>query len=608
MSLASLETPASTAQNTGRKLGFWRDFLRILPLRPWQALGALYWHARGRKVRARNRLRLSLAQSPRAYAAWITGVERQEETIAQAAETIAVWSLHPLYSIVLYEADIPDKASFAQLFASLERQCYPHWELVVVPATGHPTSITGEAGPDVRITSAPANNAAQALAIGASEARGDFILPLPAGAELPPIALYRYAQALQNDSDADLFYGDHDRIAADGKRTAPWFKPQWNEEMVLAQDYVSQACVIRAETARRSLPVAEDLASITVYALLLALKDGVRPVHVPHVQAHLGPATPESGEQATRLLAVQRVLGDSAQVRPGPFGTLRTEWPLPPSLPLVSIIVPTRDHVKLLRACVESLLARTDYAAFEVIVVDNGSRDPTALTYLRQLEKRPRIRVLRYDHRYNYAAINNFAVAQARGEYLCLLNNDTEVTQGDWLTQLMRYAVRPHVGAAGAMLLYGDGSIQHAGVVVGLKHAAGHAHRFLPRDRPGYFRYPHVPHYVSAVTAACLVVERCKFDAVGGLDAQELSIAFNDVDLCLKLQRSGWRNVYVPQATMVHHESKSRGRDVSLRNAERYRHELATLQQRWGTAAYADPLHHPQLDPDREDFVIRLPV
>lgn len=605
--MALPDTPADTAPNTGRKPGFWRDFLRILPLRPRQALGALYWHARGRKVRARNRLRLSLAQSPHAYAAWIAGAERQEETIAQAAAIIAEWRLHPLYSIVLYEADIPDKTSFAQLLSSLQRQCYPHWELVVVPAARRPGGFAGNAGRGVRIAPVPADNAAQALAIGAAEARGDFILPLPAGAELPPTALYRYAQALQADPGADLFYGDHDRIAADGKRAAPWFKPQWNEEMALAQDYVSQACVIRAATVRRAPPVADDLAGIAAYALLLALKDGMQPVHVPHVQAHLGPATPDNGGQDARLLAVQRVLGHAAQVRPGPFGTLRTQWPLPPAMPLVSIIVPTRDHVKLLRACIESLLARTDYAPIEVIVVDNGSRAPAALAYLRQLEERARVRVLRYAQPYNYAAINNFAAAQARGAYLCLLNNDTEVTQGDWLTQLMRHAVRPHVGAAGAMLLYGDGTIQHAGVVVGLKQAAGHAHRFLPRDRPGYFRYPHVPHYVSAVTAACLVVERCKFEAVGGLDAQELGIAFNDVDLCLKLQQAGWRNVYVPQAVMVHHESKSRGRDVSIRNAERHGRELAVLQQRWGTAAYADPLHHPQLDPDREDFVIRVP-
>lgn len=607
MCLALRDTPADTAPNTGRKPGFWRDFLRVLAVRPRQALSALYWHARGRKVRARNRLRLSLAQSPGDYAAWIAGVERHEETSAQAAATIAGWSLHPLYSIVLYEADIPDEISFAQLLSSLERQCYPHWELVVVPGTAHPGGIAGKAGPAVRITPASADDAAQALAIGVAEARGDFILPLPQWARLPPTALYRYAQALQAEPGADLFYGDHDRIAADGTRAAPWFKPQWNEEMALAQDYVSQACVIRAETVRRALPVADDLAGIAAYALLLALKDGVQPVHVPHVQAHLGPLTPENGGQAARLLAVQRVLNQGAQVRPGPFGTLRTEWPLPPALPLVSIIVPTRDHVKLLRACIESLLAQTDYAPIEVIVVDNDSRDPAALAYLRQLEERASVRVLRYDHPYNYAAINNFAAAQARGAYLCLLNNDTEVTQGDWLTQLMRHAVRPHVGAAGAMLLYGDGSIQHAGVVVGVKQAAGHAHRFLPRDQPGYFRYPHVPHYVSAVTAACLVVERCKFEAVGGLDAQELGIAFNDVDLCLKLQQAGWRNVYVPQAVMVHHESKSRGRDVSARNAERYGRELATLQQRWGTAAYADPLHHPQLDPDREDFVIRSP-
>ena len=208
------------------------------------------------------------------------------------------------------------------------------------------------------------------------------------------------------------------------------------------------------------------------------------------------------------------------------------------------------------------------------------------------------------DRPYNYAQLNNFAATEARGEYLCLLNNDTEVIDPHWLSELIRQATRPHIGAAGAMLLYNDRSIQHAGVVVGLKQAAGHAHRFLRPGKPGYFRYPHVPHYVSAVTAACLVVERRKFDAVGGLDEQHLAIAFNDVDLCLKLQQAGWHNVYVPQAVMIHHESKSRGRDVAPRHVERYRRELAILQQRWATRDYADPLHHPHLDRNNEEFTI----
>jgi GT2 family glycosyltransferase len=218
----------------------------------------------------------------------------------------------------------------------------------------------------------------------------------------------------------------------------------------------------------------------------------------------------------------------------------------------------------------------------------------------------PKVRLLPYPGTYNFSAINNAAARNARGSYLCLLNNDTEVVSGEWLTELMRYAVRPDIGAAGAKLLYEDGTIQHAGVVVGIGEAAGHAHRFLPAHEPGYFRQPHVAQYVSAVTAACLVVEKAKFEAVGGLDEAELAVAFNDVDFCLKLEKAGWRNVYVPHAVLVHHESKSRGKDISAANIDRYRRELNVLQQRWGTKTYDDPLHNPNLDRYSETFVISL--
>ena len=214
--------------------------------------------------------------------------------------------------------------------------------------------------------------------------------------------------------------------------------------------------------------------------------------------------------------------------------------------------------------------------------------------------------MLRYREPFNYSAINNFAARHARGSYLCLLNNDTEVVEPSWLTELMRYAVRSDVGAVGAKLLYEDGSIQHAGVVVGIGDAAGHPHRFLPAGRPGYFRMAHVPQFISAVTGACLVVEKSKFEAVGGLDEEKLAVAYNDVDLCLKLEAAGWRNVYVPHAVLLHHESKSRGNDMAPAQFGRYSRELTVLQERWKTKTYEDPLHNPNLDRYSETYVLRL--
>jgi GT2 family glycosyltransferase len=311
--------------------------------------------------------------------------------------------------------------------------------------------------------------------------------------------------------------------------------------------------------------------------------------------------------QAARVAAVERHLGPlGGKAAAGPFDSVKAIWPLPPHVPKVSIIIPTRDKADLLRACVESVLHSTDYPHYEVLVVDNGSSDPDALAYLERIRTRPNVRILSYDHPYNYSAINNFAAAHAAHPYLCLLNNDTEVIAPEWLTEMMRYAVRPDVGAVGAKLLYDDGSIQHAGVVIGICEAAGHAHRFERPGDPGYFAQPHLTHTVSAVTAACLVVEKSKFNAVGGLDADRLAVAYNDVDLCLKLEQAGWRNIYVPHALLLHHESKSRGQDMAPRHIERYMRELEVLQERWKTKTYVDPRHNRNLDRYSESFILRL--
>jgi GT2 family glycosyltransferase len=285
---------------------------------------------------------------------------------------------------------------------------------------------------------------------------------------------------------------------------------------------------------------------------------------------------------------------------------VRVSWPLPDLPPSVTIIVPTRDRVDLLDACIRSLLRETRYPHYDVLIVDNGSTEPDTHDWFMTISADPRVSVLGYDHPYNYSAINNFAAAHARGEYLCLLNNDTEIVDGAWLDELMRYAIRPGVGAVGAKLLYDDGSIQHAGVVMGLGNAAGHSHRALPNEQAGYFAQAHCAHYASAVTAACLVVERAKFEAVGGLDEVDLQIAYNDVDFCLKLERKGWRNVYAPQAVLIHYESKSRGQDMAPQHIERYKRELAILQERWDTHVVTDPMHHPRLDRSSETYRIHL--
>ena len=589
-------------------MNFWAAFFRTLQWRPKQAFAGLYWHVTGRKVRARNRLRLGVAQAPFAYDFWISSVERQADITAGAAGRIGTWSFRPKFSILIHCSSDNSQQELLRTLGSLDAQIYDGWDVVLTCDPGLGNGLAKGLGDRIRVIEPETPHRSQALATAIAQASGDYVVPLAPGNALPETALFHLAEALQADPRAEILFGDHDEIDPHGHRRRPWFKPLWNEEMFLAQDYISEVCAIEIALARRVVADGGDLGGAPVFALLLRASSRVQGgiVHVPRIVCHVQAGSPPADQDARVAEVSRHVAASGATASRGPFGSVQVSWPLPTERPLVSIIIPTRDKVELLRACVGSVLAATTYAEFEIIVVDNGSAHRATLDYLSAIANHPAISILTYDRPYNYSAINNFAAAHARGTFLCLLNNDTEVIVEGWLTEMMRYAVRPGIGAVGAKLLYDDGSIQHAGVIVGLGEAAGHAHRFAPSDELGYFAQPHVAHFASAVTGACLVIDKQKFEAVGGLDEQNLAIAFNDVDLCLKLERAGWRNVYVPHAVLVHHESKSRGRDTSPEHIDRYMRELALLQSRWGTKTYRDPLHNPNLDRYSESFIIRL--
>ena len=550
---------------------FWELFIRLLPWRPWPALAALYWHLTRRRVRARNRLLAAIAPLPFAYDVWMARVERERETETELQESLGGWPSHASFSVILHGSN--DAGSREQSLKSIEQQSYPDWRLI------------------------ERSNLADAIA----GARGDYVLLLQSGNLVASTGLYRLAEAIESNPGALVLYGDQDELDESGRRIRPRFKPQWNEELFLAQDYLSGLVAIRTSLARQ---IAADATGF--HALLLSATSAAQGavVHVPHVISHSS-GNPET--QTDRLTALANHLNDEgAKISPGIFGAAKVEWPLPANLPLVSVIIPTKDKLELLEPCVAGVLNRTSYGPLEVLILDNGSVEPRTADYLARITKDPRVRVLPYPAPYNFSAINNFAVREAKGAYLCLLNNDTEVVDAEWLTEMMRYAARGDVGAVGAKLLYKDGSIQHAGVAIGIGEAAGHSHRFLRNDERGYLGLAHASHFVSAVTAACLVVDKRKYLAVGGLDEENLAVAFNDVDFCLKLQAAGWRNVYTPHAVLVHHESKSRGNDLSAPHVDRFRRELKVLQDRWGTRTARDPLHNPNLDRYSETFVIRL--
>jgi GT2 family glycosyltransferase len=553
---------------------FWSHFRRLVVSRPKHALAAAYWHLTRRKLRGRNTLRDGTRGLPLAYQIWL---EAQTGSAEEARKRLQELNDGPSFTVLIHAEQNSAGRDMERSRRSAERQSYSRWSML--------TCLTDE------------------LPDAIAKAEGDYIVFLRAGDRLADAAMLTLAELI-SARRPDLVYGDED-IETDDGRISPWFKPEWNAEAFLALDYLSSSTAIKRTLAQMVVKeLGAEVRSFLDALLLRTTEKAETVVHLPAVLVHVARRQAPSPER--RLFGVSRYLEGRATCLPGPFDTVRVQWPLPQAAPLVSIIIPTRDKVELLRTCIDSVLQRTDYPHYEILVVDNGSEEEVTLDYLRALKERHDVRVLRSDAEYNFSALNNLAVGQAAGDYLLLLNNDTEVISPEWLSEMMRQAVRSEVGAVGAKLLYEDGSLQHAGVVVGMGEAAGHAHRYLPAGQPGYFRQPHVAQFATAVTAACLLVERRKYEAVGGLDEKRFAIAYNDVDLCLKLREAGWRNVYTPHAILYHHESKSRGSDLAPKHKQRYMRELRALQERWQTKTFVDPLHSPNLDRYSETYMPNL--
>ena len=290
-----------------------------------------------------------------------------------------------------------------------------------------------------------------------------------------------------------------------------------------------------------------------------------------------------------------------------PSGACRVRYPLNRVNPLVSVIIPTRDRVDLLRQIVNDVLTKTDYAPLELIVVDNQSRDPATRAYLEDIQKHPQMSVLSYDGAFNFSAINNLAARKARGEILAFLNNDLRIISEDWLREMVSHAMRPGVGAVGAKLYYPDNTIQHAGIILGLGNLAGYVHRYAPRDAAGHGGRLNRVQDCSAVTAACMVLKRAVFEDVGGFDEANLPVAYNDVDLCLRLRERGYRILWTPHAELYHLESASRPSDFSPDEKQRYERECAYLKARWRHEVARDPFYNPNLTIAAEDYSLAWP-
>jgi GT2 family glycosyltransferase len=441
-----------------------------------------------------------------------------------------------------------------------------------------------------------------------------WLVLLQSGDQLAPHALLRFHEALLLHPEARVLYADEDRLTRGGRRHSPQFKPSWNADLLYGDPHYSHCWLIRSDLAQQ---VGRDLDAagepLSLYSLALEATAAVSPeqiVHLPEVLYHRADRPGEvrgDTESATTLEHFLARRGHAVPVTPRAGGGHRLDWPLPDPPPLVSVIIPTRDRVDLLRGCLESLQATTaGDPPTEWLVIDNGSSDPACLAYLEQLERQPDVRLLRRPGPFNYAAFNNEAASLARGEVLAFLNNDVQALRPGWLKRMVAECLRPGIGAVGARLLFADGSVQHAGVLLGIGGVAGHAHKYEDGEAEGYQHRLRLTHQVSAVTAATLVLRKSVFDDVAGFDALRFAVNYNDVDLCLRLLMRGYRNLYCPDAVLIHHESRTRGAPSSAEALGQWQRECAAMQERWGHLLRADPYYSPHLSLVEENFSLAL--
>lgn len=434
-----------------------------------------------------------------------------------------------------------------------------------------------------------------------------WIVRIEPGVRLAPWALFWFALAIKHQPACRVWYGDNDVINDKGVRSSPRFKPDWSPELAMASAYVGRTFALHADVLRN---VAGKWNVTGAYELLLAAAwhCANRVGHVPVILSH-------ESEQHVLLKPFPEVLklflsriGVAAQVSSDSRSYLRVRYPVPSPAPLVSIVVPTRDRLDLLAPCITSVLDKTSWPHYQILIIDNQSSCDKTLAFMRHVASDERVKVLKYDRPFNYSAINNFAVANACGDVICLLNNDTEVVSPDWLDEMVSRLYQDNVGVVGARLLFENGCVQHAGDVLGPGGCAAHLHGAIEGEDPGYMDRAMLPQELSAVTAACMVTHKHLYKQLGGLDEKHLPVAFNDVDYCLRVREAGYRVLYTPYAELYHFESVSRGKDESPEKIARAKGEAEYMRKRWAHIIERDPFYNLNLNYSQPDFQLgRMP-
>lgn len=543
------------------------------------------------------------------YARWL---RRNEPVLVstKATERLAALPRRPLLSVVMPVYEAPERWLRRALDSVIE-QHYPEWELCISDDAS-PSPYVREVLEEYRqrdqrikvVYRLENGHISESSNSALQVATGEFMVLLDHDDELHPEALLLVAEAICRTPDVKLIYSDEDKIDERGNRFDPYFKPDWNYDLFLGQNCVSHLgvyslpLVLEIGGFRKGLEGSQD------WDLALRFVERIVPnqiVHIPRVLYHWraiqGSTALAAGEKNYAVVAGRRAVeehlvrtGQGGEVSILPASMMRIRRTVPKPAPKISLVIPTRDRLDLLSVCVDSILERSSYPNYEILVVDNDSTEQATLDYFAQISIFSNVRVLSYPGEFNYSAINNFAVAQAQGEVIGLVNNDIEVISADWMEEMVGHVMRPDVGAVGAMLYYPDDTIQHAGVLVGLCGVAGHIGSRQPRGSQGYFGRLLLTQELSAVTAACLLVRKSIYEEVGGLD-ERLRVAFNDIDLCLRIRERGYRNLWTPFAELYHHESASRGLEDNPVKQARFMSEVEFMRERWESVLQRDPAY-----------------
>jgi GT2 family glycosyltransferase len=544
------------------------------------------------------------------YAGWLQRHRVHSHDLAQMKAEGAQFVYRPLISVIMCIED-DHLAMLGKSVPSVRSQVYANWELVVVCPSGLRLAVdryVTESGAVKVCEMATKYSYGEQRIRGASVALGEFVWFLGCQDELSPDALFAVVRDLNHEPGTDILYSDEDRILPDGSRVSPFFKPEWSPDLLLSTNYVARSCIVRRHFFLDVVQVGTNLRNDPEYDQILQMTEKTNKiVRIPRVLYHSRDSVEKvamethsgsnvSGIQKMALESALSRRGAEAYVEETSCGKFRIRYPLRIH-PLVSIVIPTRDREQFLRQCIDSIERTTQYPNYEIVVVDNGSVSMQMRECLNEVSRR--WQVISYSAPFNFSAINNLGASKATGEHLLFLNDDTKVISPEWLTVMVEHIVRPEIGAVGAKLLYPDGRIQHAGVVLGVRGMAGHAFKYSPNSEQGYQGLAHLVRNVSAVTAACMLVSRSVFDRVKGFDV-ELPVEYNDVDLCLRIAQEGYRIIYAPDAVLYHYESITRMGTRCRTDEERARKIWGELIRR------GDRYYNPNLTLAREDWSLAV--